>query len=228
MGTATDALKERMARASKASSGNIAANTPSKGELRAAERPDDEDEQADRIAAMSAAPEYDERESYAESTPLSRALRKVASVEVESVIGNALVRVRFERGTNPAEVLELLHLFDPSAQVRAEFPSKSFGPRETKSAPLSTITFSKNGVALMCDLGDDESFTLNIWSDKVKAFTDKLKTCPLLTEKHLAKIEKPKDGDAIKAEKLGLVVKYSQSGEKRYFEDLVIETVKEG
>ena len=214
MGTATDALKERMLKAAKG--GPVA---------REIDRAPVEEEP---VTASEFAREFNAQEEYAESTPLSRALRRVNGVEVETVIGNALVRVRFDRGTNPAEVLDLLHLFDPGAQVRAEFPSKSFGPRETKSAPLSTITFSKNGVALMCDLGDDESFTLNIWSDKVKAFTDKLRTCPLLTEKHLAKIEKPKDGDAIKAEKLGLVVKYSQSGEKRYYEDLVIETPKEG
>ncbi len=223
MGTATDALKERMLKAGKAAP--VAAPV-----AREIDRAPVEEEP---VTASEFAREFNAQEEYAESTPLSRALRKVSSVEVESVIGNALVRVRFDRGTNPAEVLDLLHLFDPGAQVRAEFPSKSFGPRETKSAPLNQIAFTKNGATISFGVDEDDLDTLQIWKnndDKSKcrltALIGKLKTCATINEKKLAIIEKSEEGKSVALSGLGLTVKYSENGGKRYYEDLVVETVK--
>lgn len=90
----------------------------------------------------------------------------VESIEVEAVIGGVLQRIRVS-GLLPNALGAWLKEQDPNAQVRTEFPSKSFGgKRETKKAQCISLTLKKSEKGLfgdfLCQLQDGECVSVGI------------------------------------------------------------------
>jgi hypothetical protein len=85
----------------------------------------------------------------------------VESVELEAVIGGALMRLKLKGGQlSPVEVLPLLKAVDPNVKVRDDFPSKNFGKRDSKltRAMVINLDASRNGstfIDIICQNGDD-------------------------------------------------------------------------
>ncbi|MFA6243908.1 MAG: hypothetical protein WC655_23395 [Candidatus Hydrogenedentales bacterium] len=118
---------------------------------------------------------------------------RIAGIEIEAIVGGALQRIKFVEGTNPGEVLAMLKSIDGAAQVRTEFPSKSFGgKRDTKEARAIVlnvrVTDSGKFIDLISKNGEDLSVAVS--KKAADTFLESLKALNKLDPKNLAKVEK--------------------------------------
>lgn len=118
-------------------------------------------------------------------------LGAVKGVQVEAVVGGALMTVVLGPGTNPAEVAGMLRALDPNAKVRDDWPKRgSWGNRETKSARCMVINVRAQGEKvyweLICSNGDD--FTVMVPSKKGDEFAQQLANLGKLKEADLDKL----------------------------------------
>lgn len=118
----------------------------------------------------------------------------IAGIEIEAVIGGALMRVTFVAGTNPAQVPALLRELDPSAQFRDAFPTRgNGGSRATQSAKVLVITVEGRGDSIFIKLtattkeGDDLS--ISVPKKKSGDFLPDLEKLGKLSEKSLGKLK---------------------------------------
>lgn len=119
-------------------------------------------------------------------------LKAVEKVEVEAVVGGALMRITFGR-INPANVKGALLALDPTAKVRDDFPKRgNFGPKETKQARCVAlnlrVTDGGKFISLLCQNGDD--FSVSVSKKNSDAFLGELTALGRLGERHLAKVAK--------------------------------------
>ncbi len=119
---------------------------------------------------------------------------KLESISLDAVIGGALMQLRFSGNTNPATLKNYLLSLDPHAQVRSEFPSKSFGaPRETKTARVLVVTLKKYNGALtiefLCQTPEGDSITAAPFRNNAEKLTQTVAALPRLTPANKAKID---------------------------------------
>lgn len=121
-------------------------------------------------------------------------LELISNIDVEAVVGGALMRISFGAGTNPADVAQMLRLLDPNAKVRDAIPSKSFGGgnRDTKTARcvniLLRITASGKFIDLVCQNGED--VVVGVSKKAAETFVDNLKALNKLHEANIARVQK--------------------------------------
>lgn len=96
------------------------------------------------------------------------AVPAIAGIEIEAVIGGALMRVTFVAGTNPAQVPALIREIDPAVQFRDSFPTRGGGgARATQGAKVLVITVEGRGDSIFIKLtattkdGDDTSISVS-------------------------------------------------------------------
>lgn len=122
-------------------------------------------------------------------------VERIASIEIEAIVGGALQRISFRAGTNPGEVKAMLLSIDAGAKVRDEFPMKRFGNRDTKSARARVInarvTDSGKFVDLICQNGEDLSVSVS--KKHAETFLADIGALNKLREKSLAKLAKAFD-----------------------------------
>lgn len=120
-------------------------------------------------------------------------ISRIAGIEIEAIVGGALQRIKFTEGTNPGEVKAMLVSIDPVAQVRSEFPSKSFGgKRDTKEARAIVLNVRVTDSGKFIDLISKNGEDLSVAVSKKAADTwlENLKALNKLDPKNLAKVEK--------------------------------------
>jgi hypothetical protein len=134
-----------------------------------------------------------------ETTPAAKAdfIDSLEKVEMEAVIGGALMRLHFIRGVDPFKLLADLKGIDPTVQVRDSFPMKGQfgGNRETKTAAVVVISIKANAsgafVDLTCQNGED--LTVRVSKKKAPEIPGMLAALGRLTPDHLAKVQRTYD-----------------------------------
>lgn len=162
-------------------------------------------------------------------TDEDRLLSRIESVELETIIGGALMRVRFKRGTNPVDVKRYLTELDANAKVRDEWPMRPGGRRETKSATALTVTIDAKGdykrISIVCT--GETDVTVEVSKKYVDEFLPKLIALNKLTEANATKASKAfedkKTATLILGEAERFGVKYSDFEGKCYLEELTAD-----
>ena len=120
------------------------------------------------------------------------ALEDIATVNIEAVIGGALMRIEFT-AVNPAEVAAFLRGLDPSAKFRDDFPRGGFGgnKRETKLTRCVVISADVREMGkfinLTCQNGDD--ITVAVSKKAAEDWLPKLEALGKLSEHNLTKLQ---------------------------------------
>lgn len=118
----------------------------------------------------------------------------VTGVEIEAVVGGALMRVAFGPGTNPAEVPAILRGFDANAKFRDDFPRGGFGGggRNTKTARVLVINVDVREAGKFIDLtadGPDGAKKIAVGRKAVDEWLPKLEALGKLTPRNLTKVK---------------------------------------
>lgn len=121
----------------------------------------------------------------------------LTGIELEAVVGGALMKLQFGPGLNPAGIKAGLLAMDPAAKVRDDFPKRgNFGNRDTKTTRCVTIlvkvTDAYKFFDLVCQNGDDIKVTVS--KKKADSFPSDLAALGKLTEKNIAKIQEAVEG----------------------------------
>lgn len=114
----------------------------------------------------------------------------VESVEVESVVGGVLQRIRL-RGIEPKEVAGWLRSQDPGAKWRDDFPMKG-QPRETKLARVAVISVASDGSRRSIDLvaqDADGEMKVQVGKKSVDSFLGQIRALNRLPEDEMVKLE---------------------------------------
>lgn len=118
----------------------------------------------------------------------------IAGIEIEAIIGGALMRVSFIAGTNPAAAAQLLRELDPSAQFRDTFPMRGSGAaRATLQARALVITAEARGdmtfVKITATNQDGEDLTIAVSKKKVTEWLPAVEALGKLSAKTLSKLK---------------------------------------
>lgn len=117
----------------------------------------------------------------------------IAGIEIEAIIGGALMRISFIAGTNPAIVPQLLRELDSGAQFRDAFPMRGGGAvRATLKALALFIMIEARGdrtfVKITGTNTDGEDLTINVPSKKAAEWLPAVEALGKLGTKTLAKL----------------------------------------
>lgn len=121
-------------------------------------------------------------------------LQAIAGIEIEAIIGGALMRVTFAAGTNPATVPQLLRELDPGAQFRDTFPMRGGGAtRATIQARALVITVEGRGdmtfVKITATNADGEDLTIAVSKKKAPEWLPAVEALGKLTAKTIGKLK---------------------------------------
>lgn len=172
----------------------------------------------------------DEKDEEGSGELVALCTEMVESIEVEAVVGGVLQRVRFREHTNPAQIGAMLRALDQGVKVRDDFPRKSFGNRETKSARVivinARVTDSGKFVEMVSQNGEDLS--VSVPRKKADDFLNLVKALNKVSEKNLTKLEAAfedkKQATIILGDDEQFGVKYWMTDDgKAFMEDLVAE-----
>lgn len=139
----------------------------------------------------------------------------IAGIEIEAIVGGALMRIHLVPGTNPANVANVLRGLDPQAQFRDSFPTRGGGGgRPTLAARALVITAESRGDSVFIKItatnADGEDLTISVPKRKTATFLPDLEALEKLSEKTMGKlrgaIESKKAATAIlpAAEQIGI------------------------
>jgi len=90
----------------------------------------------------------------------------VEGVEIEAVIGGALMRLRLAAGTDPTTVAPLLKAIDPGVKLRDDFPrGGAYGKRETQLTRCVMIELDASRdslfISLICNNGESRKVAVS-------------------------------------------------------------------
>lgn len=120
---------------------------------------------------------------------------EIVGIEVEAVVGGALMRLSFSAGTNPADVASIVRGFDANAKFRDDFPRGGFGgggKRDTKVARVVSISVEVRDSGKFIDMiatGADDDLKVAVPKKAVDEWLPKLKALGKLDARKIAKIE---------------------------------------
>lgn len=150
----------------------------------------------------------------------------VEGIEVEAVIGGALMRMQLAAGTNPAQVKGAILALDPNAKVRDDFPMRGRGPKETKLARALVINVDIKDagkfIDLVCQNGDD--MKVSVPKKASDEWLGQLEALGKVGEKNLLKLrhafDEKKAATVILPEDEQFGVKYFEIDGKGYLEGM--------
>lgn len=119
---------------------------------------------------------------------------QIEGIEIEAIIGGALMRVTFAEGTNPATVPQLLRELDPACQFRDAFPMRGGGAaRATLQARALVITVEGRGdmvfVKITATNADGEDLTIAVSKKKAPEWLPAVEALGKLTTKTIGKLK---------------------------------------
>jgi hypothetical protein len=129
-----------------------------------------------------------------DTTRVSGIASAIAGIEIEVIVGGALMRVTFTEGTNPATVPQLLRELDPGAQFREAFYSRGAGAaRTTLQARALVITVEGRGdmvfVKITATNADGEDLTISVPKKKSTDWLPAVEALGKLSERALGKLK---------------------------------------
>lgn len=118
----------------------------------------------------------------------------IAGIEIEAIIGGALMRISLIAGTNPASVPPMLRELDPSVQFRDAFPMRGGGAaRATLQARALVITAEARGemtfVKITATNSDGEDLTIAVSKKKAPEWLPAVEALGRLSAKTLSKLK---------------------------------------
>lgn len=118
----------------------------------------------------------------------------IAGIEIEAIIGGALMRVSFAAGTNPATAPQLLRELDPGAQFREAFYSRgSNASRATLQARALVITAESRGdmtfIKITATNSDGEDLTIAVSKKKAPEWLPAVEALGKLATKTIGKLK---------------------------------------
>lgn len=118
-------------------------------------------------------------------------VRLIEGIEVEAVVGGALMRIRLGAGVNPARVKESLLALDPGAQVRDKFWSKNGGrPTDKATALVVTARVSDKGAFVEIIAQNGTDLQISVPRKKVDGFVADVARLGKLSEVNVEKLAK--------------------------------------
>lgn len=145
-------------------------------------------------APMVDAPNPMESEGVRPPEPVACASMDIGAVEIECVMGGALMRVSFGPFTNPALVPALLRKLDPAVKFKEDFPRGGFGgggKRDTKCARVLVINVDvreSGKFVTMTAAGVDGDLTVMVGKKVVDEWPTKLEGLGRLGPEKIAKV----------------------------------------
>jgi hypothetical protein len=149
--------------------------------------------QMDMLTPEASAALLNEVARTAPTTAAGMLMGMIDKIELDAVIGGALMRLTLAGGVDPTQVKPAIMAADPSAKVRDDFPRGGFGGgnRETKTARCVVInvrvTDSGKFIDLVCQNGEDLSVAVS--KKKADGWLDELKALNKLSVKNLDKLQ---------------------------------------
>jgi hypothetical protein len=133
-----------------------------------------------------------ESASPAPNTTKEQKMQNLLGIEIEAVIGGALMRLNFSGEQNPAELRNAILAIDPNAKMRDDFPKRGGGPRDTKSARVLAINLRVTDGGAFVDLvcqGPDGDMSVAVSKKASPEFPGALEALGKLTPKNLDKVK---------------------------------------
>lgn len=154
----------------------------------------------------------------------------IAGIEIEAIVGGALMRIHLVAGTNPANAANVLRGLDPTCVFRDSFPVRGGGAgRPTLAARALVITIDSRGdsvfIKITAHADDGDDISCNVPKKKTADFVPSLEALGKLSEKSLTKlktgIDTKKSITVILSETETFTVRYWKSDDQSFYLDSV-------